>query len=186
LDEMGSMRWPQGAPTFALASPALAPTTRPSGAEIPHRVAGMLDAFSGRVTAVDNRIVGTDRLLQLYRRLPKRYPQATRIYVVQDNWPVHAHAAITSFLETVPHIEQVWLPLAAHWLNPIEKLWRKLRQEVLRLHQLADKPMDLRLTVRTYLRQFDHGSEDLLRYVGLLGDGPLARARRGDLTTAGL
>ena len=29
-----------------------------------------------------------------------------------------------------PRIEPVWLPTYAPWLNPIEKLWRWLRQEV--------------------------------------------------------
>jgi len=37
-----------------------------------------------------------------------------------------------------PRIEPVWWPTYAPWLNPIEKLWRWLRQEVRKMHRLAD------------------------------------------------
>ena len=176
LDEMGYMRWPQGGRTFAHEAPAPAPRTSPSGKEAKHRVAGMLDAWTGRVLFIDNDIVGRDRLALLYRRLDRAYPHAKRIYVVQDNWSVHAHRDIDAVLETLPRLRRLWLPIGAWWLNPIEKLWRMLRQRVLRLHRLAEDWLAVHRAVRRFLRRFTHGSEELLRYVGLLGDGPLARA----------
>jgi transposase len=176
LDEMGYMRWPQGGRTFAHEAPAPTPRTSPSGREAKHRVAGLLDAWTGRVLFIDNDIVGRDRLALLYRRLDRAYPQAKRIYVVQDNWSVHAHQDIDAVLRTRPRIQRLWLPIGAWWLNPIEKLWRKLRQEVLRLHRLAEDWLAVHRAVRRFLRGFTDGSEVLLRYVGLLGDGPLAQA----------
>ena len=122
----------------------------------------------------------------LYRGIDAAYPLARRIYVVQDNWPIHKHPDLDAQLASLPRIERVWLPLAAHWLNPIEKLWRKLRQEVLRLHRLAQDWLGLHRTVRTYLRQFADASPALLDAVGLLGHGRLARARRGELTATDL
>lgn len=183
LDEMGYMRWPQPARSYAAAAPTPPPQTRPAGKEAKHRVAAMLDASSGRVLRIDSNIVGYDRLIELYRKLDKAYPEATRISVVQDNWPVHDHEKIQQALQAFPRIERVWLPTAAWWLNPIEKLWWLVRQRVLRLHRLADDWIDLHRAVRAYLDQFAAGSLELLRVVGLLGDGPLARARRGQSTT---
>jgi hypothetical protein len=52
-----------------------------------------------------------------------------------------------------------------------EKLWRKLKQELLHLHRLADKLPQLREEVDHFLDQFAFGSLDLLRYVGLLVPG---------------
>jgi hypothetical protein len=72
----------------------------------------------------------------------------------------------------------VWLPTYAPWLNPIEKLWRWLRQDVLKMHRLAAYWPELRRRVNTFLDQFADGSADLLRYVGLSGDGKLASAIR--------
>jgi transposase len=176
LDELGFRRWPEPARGFALAPLR----TQPAGKDATQRIAGRLDAFSGRVLTVDGHGVGRERLIRLYRQLDRAYPLARRIYVVQDNWPVHAHPDLAAALARLPRIERVWLPLAAHWLNPSETLWRKLRQEVLRMHRQADDWLGLRRAVRTYLRQFHDGSAELLDAVGLLGDGRLARARRGD------
>jgi transposase len=183
LDEMSYLRWPQPARTFAHKAPVAPPRTRPHGKEAKHRIAGMLDAWSGRVLFIDSTVVGRERLLALYRQLEKAYPSAKRIYVVQDNWPIHAHSDLDALLTTLPRIQRLWLPTAAWWLNPIEKLWRKLRQEVLRLHPRSHDWLGLRHAVRKYLRQFATGSTELLRYVGLLGDGPLARALHPAPTT---
>jgi transposase len=178
LDEMGFMRWPQPAPTFAPGPPSSPPRTQPAGRETKSRIGGMLDPLTGRVLYVEHQRVGRERLLQLYRKLDRAYPRATRIYVVQDNWSVHAHEEITTYLETVSRIQRVWLPISAYWLNPIEKLWRKLRQELLRLHAQATDWTALRQAVCTFLDQFAEGSRPLLRDVGLLGDGLLASTLR--------
>lgn len=64
-------------------------------------------------------------------------------------------------------IQLVWLPTYASWLNPIEKLWRKLQQEEIHLHQWADDLEQLRERIDRFLNQYAGGSTDLLRYVGL-------------------
>jgi hypothetical protein len=72
------------------------------------------------------------------------------------------------------NIHLLWLPTYAPWTNPIEKLWRWLKQSVLHNHQLAEHFDTLKEQVRTFLDQFTLGSPDparsadLLRYVGLL------------------
>jgi hypothetical protein len=137
-------------------------------------------------------------LVDLYQDLRATYPQAKRIDVVQDNWPVHVHPDVlvalepqtTPFRRIVPPswpttpsatAQQKWghlqlpiqvvpLPTYASWTNPIEKLWRKLRQEVTHLHRWADDLDELRRQVDTFLEQFANGSQALLRYVGLCPD----------------
>ena len=71
------------------------------------------------------------------------------------------------------------MPTYSPWLNPIEKLWRWLRQDVLKMHPLVEHFKELRQRVNSFLNQFDDGAEELLNYVGLLGDGKLAQAIRG-------
>jgi hypothetical protein len=68
------------------------------------------------------------------------------------------------------------LPTSAPWLNPIEKLWRWLRQDVLKMHRLAAPWSELRQRVSLFLDQFADGSTELLRYVGLAGEGKLSQA----------
>ena len=114
----------------------------------------------------------------MYQVIDQFYPTARHIYVVQDNWSIHSHADVLAVVDALPRIEPVWLPTYSPWLNPIEKLWRWLRQAVLKLHRLADDWPELQRRVNAFLDQFATGSHDLLRYVGLLGDGRFAQALR--------
>ncbi len=102
--------------------------------------------------------------------------------MVQDNWSVHRHDDVLAAVAALPTIEPVWLPTYAPWLNPIEKLWRWLRQTVLRNHRLADDWDLLKQRVADAFARVASGGTPattaVLRYVGLLGDGRLARAIR--------
>ena len=81
-------------------------------------------------------------------------------------------------MAALPRLEPVWLPTYAPWLNPIEKLWRWLRQDVLKLIHLTDDWRTLRARVNAFLDRFASGSQALLRYTGLIGDGHLAYVLR--------
>src|SRR5207248_4519881 len=84
------------------------------------------------------------------------------------DWPHQpSPAAVKRWADLHLPIQLVPLPTYASWCNPIEKLWRKLKQDVLHLHRLADDLAALRTLVRAFLQQFATGSSDLLRYVGL-------------------
>jgi len=95
------------------------------------------------------------------------YPQAKKIYLVQDNWPTHKLPNVLAAAQE-QHLTPLFLPTYASWLNPIEKLWRWLKQQVLHLHPLADDLAQLRDQVCNFLNQFAVDSDALLRYVGLL------------------
>jgi len=51
--------------------------------------------------------------------------------------------------------------------EPVEKLWRSLRQELTHLHPWANDLLQLREEIDCFLSQFAAGSPDLLQYVGL-------------------
>jgi len=59
------------------------------------------------------------------------------------------------------------LPTYASWANPIEKLWRWVRQSILHLHRLSDDWQTLKQRVMDFIQSFKKGSNELLRYVGL-------------------
>lgn len=155
------------------------------------RVIATLDALSGRVLYLQQKHITVPALIRFYQQVVAAYPQAQTLYLVVDNWPNHFHPDVRAALQPqwlpfplyVPHnwpvtprpqakrlnlpIQLVQLPTYASWTNPIEKLWRKLRQEELHLHRFADDWDGLRRQVADWLAQFEVGSADLLRYVGL-------------------
>jgi DDE superfamily endonuclease len=176
LDEMGFSRWPDPGPDWS----GLPPVADRRGANNGlWRLIGGLNALTGQVTYLDNYIVGRAKVAEFYGQLVEVYPKARRLYVIQDNWSIHKHPEVLEALKAWPQVEPVWLPTYAPWLNPIEKLWRWLRQSVLKMHRLADNWIMLRGRVRSFLEQFTHGSQRLLEYVGLLGDGLIARMIHG-------
>lgn len=179
LDEMGYTRWPDPAKDWGPAAPMPPPTVEQGGTNTQWRIVGALNALTGHVHYLDNYIVGRKQLITFYQQLNHAYPEVERIYVVQDNWSIHRHDDVVAALQRLPRIVPIWLPTYAPWLNPIEKVWRWLRQDVLKLHRLADDWKRVRQQVRTFLDQFQRGSQQLLHYVGLRGDGKLAQALRG-------
>lgn len=176
-DQMGFYRWPEPASMWAPAAPATAPVAEAGGGNNRQwRLIGTLNAITGQVDFLDNYIVGRRQVIQMYQRIAERYQSYEHIFVAQDNWSIHHHPDVLTALKDLPKLEPVWLPTYSPWLNPIEKLWRWLRGTVLKMHRLAEDWKELLLRVHAFLNQFSHGSPDLLRYVGLLGDGKLARA----------
>ena len=154
------------------------------------RVIGALDAATGRVVSRQQAKIGVPALIRFFRELVAAYP-GQRLFLVLDNWPVHYHPDVLAALErqTSPFpffrppswpdqpsprakrlnlpIQLVPLPTYSPWLNPIEKLWLWLKQDVLHLHRSADNVPALRALVLDFLARFLDGSTDLLRYVGL-------------------
>ena len=180
LDEVGFCRWPAPAPDWSERAPGPKPIAERAGENNQQwRLIGALNARTGAVDYLDGYIVGREKVIAHYQQLVARYPAARRIYVVQDNWSIHRHVDVLAALTQWPQIEPVWLPTYAPWLNPIEKLWRWLRQDLLKMHRQPDDWKATRAQVRSFLDQFRAGSQALLQYVGLLGDGRLACALRG-------
>lgn len=132
------------------------------------RVVGFLDAADGRVHAWHFGKVSAPRFARCLLETAQRYPNAERIYVVLDNWPVHFHATVLAALASDPRLEFVPLPTYAPWLNAIEKLWRWVRQHVSHAHPWCDDFLAFTEAVMAELLQFAQGSPALLKYVGLL------------------
>lgn len=133
------------------------------------RIAGCLNYQTGQLFCWQRAHFDRRTLIRYYAAVQAQYPDADRIFIAQDNWPVHFHEEILTALATTK-IVVLPLPTYAPWTNPIEKVWRKLYQELLHLHDFGDRWTDLKQTVTEWLAQFQNGSLDLLRYVGLYPD----------------
>jgi transposase len=180
LDEVTFTQWPGVSSNWCEQAPTPRPLAdRKQSKYRRSRVVGALDASSGRVCFLQDNHIGGQVFARFLRQLDAAYPQAQRISLIWDNWPVHSSEIVEQTLAQLPRMQVVSLPTYAPWLNPIEKLWRKFRQEVDYLHDLADDWDALRARVRQYFTQFAAGSPALLRYVGLTGSGKLATALRG-------
>ena len=64
-------------------------------------------------------------------------------------------------------VQLVYLPTYASWLNPIEKVWRRLKQEIIQLHRATDDFETLKIRVNSWFIRQTQQTEELLQYVGL-------------------
>jgi hypothetical protein len=195
LDEVTLLRQPTHAPDYAGRGGPQPRAERSLKEDTPSRLVATLDGGDGRVCFRSGSKITVPTLVTFYRDLVGAYPDAERLYVVLDNWPVHFHPDLLVALEpqeppfpfprprswpTEPHetavkkwgdlslpIQLVPLPTYASWLNPIEKLWRWLRQDLGHRHPWADDLAALRAALVGFLTQFANGSDALLRSVGL-------------------
>lgn len=94
------------------------------------RVVGVMDAATARVQVWHFSRVTADRLARCWKQVGSLYPEAKKIYLVANNWPVHFHAKVQAALASEPRIEILYLPTYAPWLNNIEKLWRWVKQRL--------------------------------------------------------
>ncbi|HEX6737159.1 MAG TPA: IS630 family transposase [Vicinamibacteria bacterium] len=161
--------------------PAFAPVGAGPVADLSHRrntydrYCGALNVATGQLTWLGRSKMGVVNLKRFLAKLRATSP-GQRLYLVWDNWPVHAHPEVQAQAARLG-IEPLWLPTYAPWLNPIEKLWRWLTEELLRHHRLADRFAALKRRVAAWLDRFTRPAPDLLRYVGE-PTGP-AQARPG-------
>jgi hypothetical protein len=170
LDEFGYYRWPDVAPTWGQE----AAVAQRAGTNQQWRTIGALNALTGQVNYLQSYIVGRRQVIQFYGQLNQTYAELDRLYVLQDTWNIHTHPDVLTAVAKYPRLIPVWLPTYSPWLNPIEKLWRWLRQDVLKMHRWVEDWPHVKQRVQDFLDQFAHGSPDLLRYVGLAGKGKLA------------
>jgi putative transposase len=153
-------------------SPGVEPVATPAfGWPRYYRYAGALDVHSGQLVWRTGRSMGTQNLERFLRQLRRVYP-GERLFVVWDNWPPHHHVRLQATARQLG-IRLLYLPTYAPWTNPIEQLWRWLKQTLLHHHRLADRPAELHDQVNTWLDQFQGPSPHLLRYAGLLPDARL-------------
>jgi transposase len=179
LDEISYTRWPWPSWNWCAQAPAPRPVGwRHQSRYQRYRVVGALNAQTGQVSFLHDSRISRDVFCRFLRQLDRDYPQGQTIYLVWDNWPVHHSDQVQQAVEQLPRLKVLPLPTYAPWLNPIEKLWRKFRQEVDYLHPLAGDWKALQSRVKAFFQQFACGSDDLLRYVGLTGQGKLALALR--------
>ena len=196
LDELTYYRQPTLALAYAAAGGDQPLAQRSYQSNTATRVVAALNEVTAQVSYRQASRIGIRELVAFHQQLRAAYPVAERLYLIEDNWPIHFHPDVLVALEAQENpfplyrprdwsltpspaavkqwgdlhlpIQLVPLPTYASWTNPIEKLWRWLKQVVLHLHRSADRLDHLRAAVCRFLDQFADGSQELLRYVGLL------------------
>jgi transposase len=99
-------------------------------------LAGALDARSGRLTWVGAQSKNSTLFIDLLRELDRRYPQASVIHVILDNYKIHKSKQVQAALATFgSRIRLHFLPPYCPDENRIERVWSDLHDNVTRNHR---------------------------------------------------
>jgi DDE superfamily endonuclease len=115
------------------------------------RIVGTWDVVTGRLLYRAHSKMGVSQLVAFLKPGRKAYAPTRRIVLIWDNWPIHFYDNLQVQAQA-NQIELLNLPTYAPWTNPIEKLWRKLKQEVLCLHRLSQDWARLQEQVHDFLK----------------------------------
>lgn len=155
------------------------------------RICGAVNCFSAEMEVMVRSKISVAALVEFYKQLSQKH-QGKTIYIVLDNWTVHWHPDVRAALEPQQYpfvmnlpkswqnlkprkkylnmnlpIQLIYLPSYASWLNPIEKVWKWLKQDVIHLHRLTDDFFTLKDRVLDWFKQPNHSPEQILKFIGL-------------------
>lgn len=122
---------------------------------------GSIDLQTGKLTCSKVKEFNNVAYVNYLRYLLTRY-QNKKIYLVTDGSPIHKAGAVNKFLEkNKEFIELVKLPAYSPQFNPIEKIWKKIKQKF--THNRCFKTInDLEHALRLALIDFYDNKEKVL------------------------
>jgi DDE superfamily endonuclease len=99
-DELGYYRQPVPSRDYEERGSGIQPLARRSMHENTiYREVAALNPLTGELIHHGASKMRVRELLRFYRQIVEAYPQAKRIYLIEDNWPVHYHPLLLCYLE---------------------------------------------------------------------------------------
>ena len=118
-DELTYYRRPTLASAYELAGAGQPLAEQGYSSNKSQRVIATLDALTGQVIHEQMCRTSIDKIVGFYQRVCEAYEGIGRIYLVQDNWPVHYHPDVLAALE----------PQETRWPGRVPPNWPKEASE---------------------------------------------------------
>jgi transposase len=163
-DEASFPQW--GTRTYTWARRGQQPQVKTSGKRKGYKVFGLIEYFTGRFfyQGQEGRL-NSAAYIAFLQRVLKQTTQ--HILLIQDGAKYHTSAATKAFFaQQTARLQVVQLPTYSPDYNPIEKLWKKIKQQETHLHYF---PTFETLTekVEQALLKFANAPEEILALCGL-------------------
>ena len=163
-DEASFPQW--GTLTYTWARRGHPPVVKTSGKRRGYKVFGLIDYFTGRFfhEGHEGRLNSASYTAFLTRVLAQTQQS---IILIQDGAKYHTSAETKDFFQQhATRLEVFQLPSYSPDYNPIEKLWKKIKQAETHLHYFPNFEV-LKEKVEQALLKFDNAPEEILTLCGL-------------------
>lgn len=91
-----------------------------------------LHVGKGRVIAEHYPRHRHQEFLRFLRRLDSEFPPPTSLHLILDNYAIHGHQRVRSWLHKRPRFVLHFIPTSSSWLNLIERWFAELEQKAVR------------------------------------------------------
>lgn len=91
---------------------------------------GAIDILSHRVIVQEDKTLNADATIRFLQRMERSYPDKAKIHLFCDNAPYYRNKSVTAYL-AASRIELHFLPPYSPNLNPIERLWKWMKEVVI-------------------------------------------------------
>ena len=119
-----------------------------------------LDYESGHVIHREEEVYDAEAFLRFLKQILAVYPTG-KLVMVLDNGRIHKAAAIQSFLSEHPRLQFVFLPKYSPEMNPVERLWKWLKSDVIH-NVFFDKTYKIRLAVRRFMNRVNQHLQEAI------------------------
>jgi transposase len=93
-------------------------------------LSGMIDIIKHKVMVQEDTTLNAEATIRFFRKVEEAYPGKVRVHMFVDNAPYYRNKKVRQFLET-SKIKLHFLPPYSPNLNPIERLWKWMKERVI-------------------------------------------------------
>jgi transposase len=93
-------------------------------------LSGVLDMIDHSVIVQEDEMLNSDATISFFQKIEKYYPSKKKIHIFCDNARYYRNKAVIKYLET-SKIDLHFLPPYSPNLNPIERLWKWMKERVI-------------------------------------------------------
>lgn len=93
-------------------------------------LSGVIDMISQKVFVQEDQTLNAESTIRFFEEIERAYPLHSTIHLFCDNAPYYRNAAVKNYLEK-SKIKLYFLPPYSPNLNPIERLWKWMKERVI-------------------------------------------------------
>ena len=93
-------------------------------------LSGAIDVISHNLVIQEDQTLNAASTIRFFQKIEEAYPDKRKIHVFCDNAPYYRNKAVKQYLETAK-IDLHFLPPYSPNLNPIERLWKWMKERVI-------------------------------------------------------
>ncbi|CCB89742.1 IS630 family transposase [Simkania negevensis] len=93
-------------------------------------LSGSIDVITHEIVIQEDQTLNAESTIRFFQKIEEAYPNKWKIHVFCDNAPYYRNKAVKNYLET-SKIHLHFLPAYSPNLNPIERLWKWMKERVI-------------------------------------------------------